>query len=83
MMTIKKVRKYMTAHRGSKSTQTLARLVLALESDEKFVLRDLYELDYDTFLLALDMIKDWRLDRYYTSKALLLDLTLQVTEAKY
>jgi hypothetical protein len=83
MISIKKVRKYMAAHRGSESTQTLARLILALESEEKFVLRDLYELDYDTFLLALDTIKDWRLDRYYTSKAQLLDLTLQVTEAKH
>jgi hypothetical protein len=33
--------------------------------------------------VILDTIKDWRLDRYYTSKAQLLDLTLQVAEAKH
>ena len=83
MTAIKKARKYMTANPSSESTQTLARLILALEADQVFTLQDLYKLDYDTFLLALDLIRDWRLDRHYTSKGQLLDMTLQVTETKH
>ena len=83
MTAIKKARKYMAANPTTESTQTLMRLILALEADEAFALRDLYKLDYNTFLLALDVMKDWRLDRYYTGKGLLLDVTLQLTEAKH
>jgi hypothetical protein len=83
MTAIKKARKYMVANPQTESTQTLTRLILALEADEPFVLRDLYKLDYDTFLLALGVMKDWRLDRYYTGKGLLLDLTLHLTEATH
>ena len=63
--------------------RTLARLILALESEGDFHLADLYELDYDSFLVALSVMKDWRLDRYYTAKGQLLDVTLQLTEAKH
>jgi hypothetical protein len=83
MTAIKKARKYMTSNPGSESTETLARLILALEADQVFTLQDLYKLDYDTFLLALDLIRDWRLDRHYTSKGQLLDMTLLVTETKH
>jgi hypothetical protein len=83
MTAIKKARKYMAANPTTESTQTLTRLILALEADEAFALRDLYKLDYNTFLLALDVMKDWRLDRYYTGKGMLLDVTLQLTEAKH
>jgi hypothetical protein len=83
MTAIKKARKYMVANSTSESTQTLTRLILALEADEPFALRDLYKLDYNTFLLALDVIKDWRLDRYYTGKGMLLDVTLHLNEAQH
>ena len=83
MNAIKKARKYMAANPSTPSAQTVARLVLALEAEQNFALADLYKLDYDTFLLALDLIKDWRLDRYYTAKGELLDMTLQLTEAKH
>ena len=43
-----------------------------------FALQTLYQLDYDNFELALDLLKEWRLDRYYSSKVRLLDLSVQV-----
>jgi ATP-dependent protease HslVU (ClpYQ) peptidase subunit len=82
MNAIKKVRKYMSANPETGTARTLARLVLALETEQAFALSDLYQLDYDAFQLALDLLKDWRLDRYYTAKGQLLDITLQVADAK-
>jgi hypothetical protein len=61
----------------------LARLVLAPEQ-QNVALAKPYKVDCDAFLLALDLIKGWRLDRYYyTAKGELLHMTLQLTEAKH
>jgi hypothetical protein len=83
MNAIKKARKHMQENPASPASRTLARLILALESEGDFHLADLYDLDYDTFLLALSVMKDWRLDRYYTAKGQLLDVTLQLTKAEH
>jgi hypothetical protein len=83
MNAIKKARKYMQENPASQSSKTLARLILALESEGNFHLADLYELDYDSFLLALSVMKDWRLDRYYTAKGQILDITLQLTQSEH
>jgi hypothetical protein len=83
MNAIKKARKYMQENPTFQSSRTLARLILALESEGNFHLADLYELDYDSFLLALSVMKDWRLDRYYTAKGQILDITLQLTKAEH
>lgn len=51
----------------------LSRLVLALETSYSFELVTTRELDYD-FRLALDILREWRLDRYYAGKAKLSTL---------
>lgn len=56
----------------------LSALVVALESETPFPLHELYQTRYDDFELALDVLKEWRLDRYYSSKVRLLDLSVQV-----
>ncbi|MDQ0017395.1 hypothetical protein J2W23_005808 [Variovorax boronicumulans] len=58
--------------------KTLARLVLALEAEADFPLANLYGLELSTFDLALDILKEWRLDRYYARKGKLLDVSYQV-----
>ena len=78
MNAIKKTRRIIEANPASQAAQTLARLVRALESDENFHLDDLYQLDYDAFDLAIDVLKEWRLDRYYMSKAKLHDISVQM-----
>ena len=40
-----------------------------------FELVTLYDLDYKSFQLAMDILKEWRLDRYYASKSKLYDLS--------
>lgn len=78
MRALKKARKLIEHKSGQPPADILSRLVLALESDVPFLLSDLYSLDYDDFNLAMDVMAEWRLDRYYTSKAVLLDLSMQV-----
>lgn len=79
MRALKKARKLIEKHHGTPTADILSRLVLALESEVPFPLADLYKLDYDDFNLAMDIMTEWRLDRYYTSKAVLLDLSMQVS----
>jgi hypothetical protein len=78
MNEIKKARKLIETDPTSNAAKTLARLVRALESDEQFELADLYALDFPNFNLAIDILKEWRIDRYYMSKAKLHDLSVQV-----
>jgi hypothetical protein len=78
MNEIKKARRLIEADPQTDAAKTLASLVRALESEEKFDLGDLYKLSYDHFHMAIDVMKEWRLDRYYSGKAKLHDLSVQV-----
>ena len=82
MNAIKVARRFIETDPTNESAQILARLVLALESENGFELVRLYDLDYKSFQLAIDILKEWRLDRYYASKSKLFDLSLQVRELK-
>ena len=82
MRALKQARKLIEKKPDTATAKTLSGLVVALESDTPFALTSLYQLDYDDFELALDLIKEWRLDRYYSSKVRLLDLSVQVGEMK-
>ena len=76
MLAIKKARKYIEAYPADADAMVLSSLVLALESDAPMTISDLYTLDYDHFKLSLEIIEEWRLDRYYSSKIRLLDASL-------
>lgn len=78
MNEIKKARKLIESNPQSGAAKILANLVRALESDEKFAIADLYDLSYDDFEVAIGILKEWRLDRYYASKAKLHDLSVQM-----
>ena len=78
MRALKQARKLIEKKPESPAAQSLSSLVVALESETPFALQSLYQLDYDDFELALDLLKEWRLDRYYSSKVRLLDLSVQV-----
>ena len=78
MNEIKKARRLIETNPHTDAAKTLAALVRALESEEKFDLGTLYKLNYDNFNLAIDILKEWRLDRYFSSKAKLHDLSVQV-----
>lgn len=79
MNAIKSARKFIVANPSSESARTLAQLVLALESETQFQIADIYKLDLETFDIAIDILKQWRIDRYYAGKAKLFDLSMQVS----
>lgn len=78
MRALKKARKLIERNPAKPAAKILSALVVALESEEPFKLADLYQLDYDNFGLALELLAEWRLDRYYSSKAVLLDISMQL-----
>ncbi|MEO7243267.1 MAG: hypothetical protein ABIW85_10180 [Variovorax sp.] len=78
MNAIKTARKHIKNDPAGASSRTLAQLVLALESDSPFALAELYKLDLKSFELAIDILHEWRIDRYYAGKAKLFDLSMQV-----
>jgi hypothetical protein len=80
MRALKQARKRIENQPAHPSSVTLSALVVALESETPFNIADLYKLDYDEFELALAVLAEWRLDRYYSSKVRLLDLSVQVSE---
>jgi hypothetical protein len=82
MKAIKKIRRHIIEQPDARQSRTLVRLVLALESEQEFRLQELYELDHNLFRVALDLIEEWRLDRYYTSKGQLLDIAVAASEAR-
>ena len=80
MNAIKRARRFIEERPEDPSAVVLSHLVLALESEHSFELSELYQLDLGMFDLAIDILKEWRLDRYYAGKAKLFDLSLQVRE---
>lgn len=80
MRALKKTRKLIERNPEKPEARVLSALVLALESEEPFKLAELYQLDYDDFNLALQLLSEWRLDRYYSSKAVLLDISMQLSQ---
>ena len=80
MQIIKQVRQFVSSSHMDPSAQILARLVLALESESDFALSDIYQLDYDRFQMAMKILEEWRIDRYYAGKAKLFDISLQAVQ---
>ena len=78
MHAIKVARKFIQQQPDSDSAKTLARLVLALESEADFPISDIYKLEFENFELAIKILNEWRLDRYASGKVRLFDLSLQM-----
>jgi hypothetical protein len=73
MRAIKQVKKLIENNPSSKAGQTFSKLILSLESDVEFLVKDLYQLDSEEFDLAIEVLKDWRIDRFYLGKAKVFD----------
>ncbi|MDO8903635.1 hypothetical protein [Hydrogenophaga sp.] len=82
MLALKKTRKLIESDPNQASAVILSSLVVSLESDKPFQLADLYQLNYDDFKLALDLLAEWRLDRYYSSKVRLLDVSVNINQLR-
>jgi hypothetical protein len=62
---IQDIRSYLCTHRDTPAAAVLARLPDQLCREESLALSDLYKLDWDEFELAIELLRDWRIDRYY------------------
>lgn len=82
MRAIKKARKLIESQPQAPEADVLSRLVIALETEQPFALTDLYGVDYDIFRLALEVMEEWRLDRYYASKARLLGSSVMLPDVR-
>jgi hypothetical protein len=80
MRAIKKARKLIEKDPGSQAATALSTLILALETGSEFSFTPLYELSINEFDLAIEVIKDWRLDRYYEGKVKAIGVALQASE---
>ncbi|MBN8749854.1 MAG: hypothetical protein J0I65_20390 [Variovorax sp.] len=78
MNALREARRKMQSSPDSEGSRTLSRLVIALESGEAFPLEELYALDFNEFELAINVMKEWRLDRHYAKKLKLFDVSTQV-----
>lgn len=78
MNPIKTARKLIESDPQGDAARTLSQLVLALESEASFDFNSLYALNLEHFDLAIEILKQWRIDRYYVGKAKLFDLSHQV-----
>jgi hypothetical protein len=76
MNAINRVRKFLENDPSGASSRALVRLVAALAEERAYPLAELYRLDYEAFELAIDLLKDWRLDRYYAARIRLFDVVL-------
>ena len=76
MNAIKQVRKYLLKNPKTDSSLVLARLISAVAEESAFPLGDLYRLDAEAFDLAIELLRDWRLDRYYAARIKLFDVVL-------
>jgi hypothetical protein len=65
---INDVRRYLSDHSNLPSAEVLARLAAALSREEPLSLHDLYTLDWESFELAIELMRDWRIDRYYADR---------------
>ena len=80
MHAIKAVRKRIEKDSDAESSRILMKLVEALGEEAAFPLADLYRLDYASFEAALDLLRDWRLDRYYASRLKLFDTVVRKSD---
>jgi hypothetical protein len=78
MLAIKKARKFIETDPTDESAQIIAELVLALQCETTISVTRLYKLDNKQFELALKILDEWRLDRHYASKLLLIDTSMQL-----
>jgi hypothetical protein len=80
MHAIKSARQLILKDPTSKDSEILSSLVLAVQSEGNLEIARLYELDIESFELAISVLKEWRLDRYYAGKAKLFDMAMQVRD---
>lgn len=79
MRSFKKVKRLIEANPQSPAAQTFSKLILSLETEQAFPMQTIYALGTSDFDLAIEVMKDWRLDRFYIGKAKVFDISYQAS----
>ena len=79
MNSIKAVQKLIQRDPDNAEARVLSGLLVALESNSHIEIVKLYGLKLENFDLALKVLQEWRLARYYSGKGSRLDLATQVS----
>jgi hypothetical protein len=82
MLALKKARNLIRENPSSDEAKTFSNLIVSLEMEREFLLSELYKLSYANFELALEVMKNWRMDRYHASKVKLYDWAWQLADLK-
>ena len=80
MRAIKKVKKFIEHSPESTTGLVYPRLILSLEAGVDFPVKELYKLNAHDFELALELMKDWRIDRFYIGKAKAFDMATRASD---
>lgn len=82
MRAIKKARKFIETDPTSEVSVALSKLIFALENEQDFALKPMYDLGMDDFNLLIEVMKDRRLDRFYEGKTKAISIALQAKSIK-
>jgi hypothetical protein len=77
MRVIQKIRLDIAQEPKHQTAQIFSRLISCLVDEVDFPLNELYRLQAPEFELAMQILQEWRLDRYYMGKTKTFDMTLQ------
>ena len=64
MDTLHRVIRKIHADPGHPTSSTLRALIKSLDAGEQFDVNQLYQLNYSDFTLAMELLKQWRLDSF-------------------
>lgn len=68
MQAVANVRRYIDSRPDSAHSAVLRQLATSLSDGAAFPLERLYGLELEAFELAMQLVADWRLERYYTPR---------------
>ena len=69
MRAIQKIQTFIEHFPESVDAQVLARLILSLQAEADLSSSDLYKLNAQHFDWAMELLRDWRIDRFYRGRA--------------
>jgi len=77
MRAIKKIKQIIEQNPQDQASQIFSNLIKSLAEEVDFSIKNLYLLKTSDFQLAMEILQEWRLDRYYMGKAKVFDAALQ------
>lgn len=65
MYALQQLNNYLQQTASPDTRQHLGEFIDALKAEREFPLTRLFEVDYNAFEMAVEVLREWRIDRYY------------------